>query len=236
MRIEVEGLPEGVSFTPVTIPSGMTQCSLILSCAADARQGATLVHVVGQAEAPGPDGQLRPIVHRGRATCELQSQGGGQIRWPIATQIVGVVDKLDLAKVEASPEEITLPPGGKAEFSVRIERNRGYTGPVTLDMAFTYFTTKFGEQLPPGVTMGKASKARLTGDVLEGKIVLEAAANATPVDRLPIAALASVSISFSINTMYASNPVYLTVAPADAKPAAADASKTAAAAAGEGKK
>ena len=34
----------------------------------------------------------------------------------------------------------------------------------------------------------------------------------------------------------ASNPVYLTVAPADAKPAAADAAKTAAAAAGEGKK
>jgi hypothetical protein len=236
VRLEVEGLPAGVSFTPVTIPASMTQCSLILSCAADARQGATLVHVVGQAEAPGPDGQLRPIVHRGRATCELQSQGGGQARWPIATQVVGVVDKLDLAKVEASPEEITLAPGGKAEFNVRIERNRGYTGPVTLDMAFTYFTTKFGEQLPPGVTMGKASKARLTGDVLEGKIVLEAAANATPVERLPIAALASVSISFSINTMYASNPVYLTVAPADAKPAAADASKTAAAAAGEGKK
>lgn len=232
VRIEVEGLPAGVSFTPVTIPAGMTQCSLILSCAADAKLGASLVRVVGHAEAPGPDGALRPIVHRGRATCELQSQGGGQIRWPIDTQIVGVVDKLDLVKVEAAPEELTLSPGGKAEFSVRIERNQGFADPVTLDMAFVYFTTKFGEQLPPGVTMGKASKARLTGDVLEGKIVLEAAANALPVERLPIAALASVSISFSINTMYASNPVYLTIPAAAAKPAAAAASASPAPAAG----
>ncbi|HUY88173.1 MAG TPA: PPC domain-containing protein [Pirellulales bacterium] len=236
VRIDVEGLPAGVSFTPVAIPEGMTQCSLVLSCAADAPRGASLVHVVGQAEAPGPEGDLRPIVHRGRVTCELQSQGGGQARWPIATQLVGVVDKLDLVKVEAAPKEITLAPGGKAEFSVRIERNEGFTDPVTLDMAFVYFTTKFGEQLPPGVTMGKASKARLTGDVLEGKIVLEAADNAVPVERLPIAALASVSISFSINTMYASNPVYLTVAPASAKPAAAETAAAVEAAAGEGKK
>ena len=41
--------------------------------------------------------------------------------------------------------------------------------------------------------------------------MLEATASALPVERLPIAAIASVSISFSINTLYASNPLYLTI-------------------------
>jgi hypothetical protein len=78
-------------------------------------------------------------------------------------------------------------------------------------MSFIYFTSILGEQLPRGVKMGSASTTRLTGKTLEGKIVLEATSQAVPVERLPIAAIAGVSISFSINTFYASNPVYLTV-------------------------
>jgi hypothetical protein len=144
-------------------------------------------------------------------TCELQSQGGGQGRWPIRTQLVGVVEKLDLLAVEASPEQIVLKPGSKAEIQVKIQRQEGFADPVLLDMAFVYFTIKWGEQLPPGVSMTGASKTRLTGKTLEGKIVLEASAAAKPVERLPIAVIAGVSISFSINTLYASNPLSLTI-------------------------
>ncbi|HEY5314236.1 MAG TPA: hypothetical protein VIK18_17015, partial [Pirellulales bacterium] len=211
VRLEVRNLPQGVSATPVTIPSGMNHAAIILSAAKDAKIGASLAEVLGHAEVQDAVGTRLAISHRGEVACELQSQGGGQGRWPIHTQLVGVTRPLDLKSVTARPDSLLLKPGGKAELNVKIERSPGFTDPVGLDAAFTYFTIKWGEQLPPGVTMGKGSTTRLTGNTLEGKIVLEAAAGALPVERLPIAAIASVSISFSINTFYASNPVYLTV-------------------------
>lgn len=217
VRLEVRNLPKGVSATPVTIPKGMDHAAIILSASQDAKISASLADVIGHAEVQDPSGKPRAISHRGEVNCELQSQGGGQGRWPIHTQLVGVTRPLDLKSVIAKPENLVLVPGGKAEINVKIERSEGFTDPVGLEAAFTYFTIKWGEQLPPGVTVGKGSTTRLTGKTLEGKIVLEAAAGALPVERLPIAAIASVSISFSINTFYASNPVYLTVPAAPAK-------------------
>lgn len=211
VEIHAEGLPAGVSLTPVTIPPGMHRCGLILSCAPDAKIDASLARVFGKADIPGPDGETREVIRYGRITCELQTQGGGQARWPINTQLVGVTKPLDLTKVDATPDEITLRPGEKAEITVRIERSEGFTDPVTLAMSFMYFNNSFGDQLPPGVSMSKESQARLSGDTLEAKIVLEASAKALPVERLPIAVIARVPITFSITTNFATNPVYLTV-------------------------
>src|SRR5690606_17997922 len=132
--------------------------------------------------------------------------------------IVGVTKPLDLTSVTAEPNEITLEPGGKAEIDVTIARSEGFTDPVTLAMSFDYFSNKLGEQLPPGVTVGKASSLRLAGGTLKGKVVLEASPTATPVEKLPISVLARVSITFSITTNYGSNPIYLTI-PARAKTA-----------------
>jgi hypothetical protein len=42
-------------------------------------------------------------------------------------------------------------------------------------------------------------------------MTLEAAKDALAVERFPIAVMAGVSVSFSIDTKYASNPVYLTI-------------------------
>jgi hypothetical protein len=133
------------------------------------------------------------------------------VRWPVKTSIVGVVEPLDLLSVVAEPTEVNLKRGGKAEFNIRIERNKDFKEPVTVALAFMYFTSNFGDQLPPGVTVAKESTGRLSGDTLEGKIILEASDKALLVERLPIAALARVPITFSITTNYASNPVYLTV-------------------------
>ncbi len=216
VAIEVENLPPGVTQTPVTIPAGMSQCGIILSAAKDAAIGASLVRVRGKATLRGADGRERQLVRYGRVTCEQQNSGGGQARWPIETQIVGVVKPMDLLAVAATPEEVTVSPGKPAEIAVRIERSKDYTDAVTLDMEFKYFTQVFGAQLPPGVTMSDKSKTRLTGNtsggnVLEGKIILEAAPAAVAVERLPVAVVAQVSISFSVNTNYASNPIFLTV-------------------------
>ena len=200
-----------MSYTPVTIPCGVKHCAIILSADADAEMNASLAKVVGRATIEADGGKMKEIVRTGHATCEQQSSGGGQARWPIETQIVGVTAPLDLVSVTATPEELTLQPGKPVEINVRIERVEGFKDAVTLAMSFDYFANKFGEQLPPGVTMSSKSKARLSGDVLEGKIVLEATDKAVAVHRLPIAVLARVSITFSITTNYASNPVFLTV-------------------------
>lgn len=214
VEIFVEDLPSGVTAVPVTIPEGMNHCGIILEAAPDAEINASLVRVGGRAVISGADGAEQQIVRYGRITCEQQSSGGGQARWPINTQLVGVTKPLDLVSVAAEPSEVTLKPGGQAAIEVKIERQEGFTDPVTLAMSFDYFSTKFGEQLPPGVSVGKASKLRLAGDTLQGTVVLEASDKALPVDRFPVAVLARVSITFSITTNYASNPVYLTVKPA----------------------
>jgi hypothetical protein len=153
----------------------------------------------------------------------MQGEGGGQYLGPCKTQLVGVVEKLDLVKVEAGPAELTLAPGGKVQIDIRIERDKDYADGVILDMMFIhpqpFVAVKLGTQLPPGVTIDKkGSTLLISGKTLEGKIVLEAAANALPVERLPISVLAGVNFSYTINTIYGSNPIYLTIPAKGAKP------------------
>lgn len=213
VEIIVDGLPEGVTQEPVAIPKGMNHCAILLKCAQDAPIAASLVSIRGRAKIDDGEGGVREIVRTGKIVCEQQSSGGGQAKWPINTSIVGVTQPLDLTSVVAEPSEVTLEPGGKAEIDVTIARSEGFTEPVTLAMSFDYFSSKLGEQLPPGVTVGKASSLRLAGGNLVGKVVLEASPTATPVERLPISVLARVSITFSITTNYGSNPIYLTIPP-----------------------
>ena len=223
VEMQVEGLPPGVSFTPVTIPAGLNHCAVILSAEADARIDARLVRLYGKAMIADTDGTSREVVRAARVTCELQASGGSQARWPIKTQIVGVTNPLDLVEFEATPSEITLRPGEKVEIKVRVKRSEEFTGPIQLAMPFLYGNSIVEDQLPPGVTMSSASKARLTEKMVEGTIILEAATGENapkPITRFPIAVMGRISMSFSISTNYASNPIRLTIAgaPANAEP------------------
>ena len=220
VKMSVEGLPQGVTSTPVTVPAGMDHCGLILSAAPSAKLGASLARVCGRAQLIGADGNPYNAVRYGRITCEQRRAGASMLeRWPIQTQIVGITEPLDVTNVEVTSREITLRPGEKTEIKVRIARNQEFRGLVVLDMAFTFGRSgrpTFGYQLPPGITMSKTSKSRLPDKELEGTIVLQAASDALPVNRLPIAAMARVTVpNSSIMTDYASEPVYLTVLAAD---------------------
>jgi len=217
IEMNIEGLPKGVTFEPVTLPPGVNDCGLILKASKDAPINASLVKISGKAKIPGPDGKEREIVRYGRITCEIQSGGGGQARWPINTSIVGVTKPLDLLEVTATPSEIVLKPGESAEIKVKIKRSEVYKDPVTLATSFMYFTSKFGEQLPPEVTLSSKSKTRLAGDTLEGTLIIEASKKATPIKRFPFAAMARVGITFSITTNYASNVLYLTITDSEGK-------------------
>ena len=62
--------------------------------------------------------------------------------------------------------------------------------------------------------MSSDSKARLAGNVVEGTIILEAATGdgaPKPLKQFPIAVMGRISMSFSISTNYASNPIHLTI-------------------------
>tara|TARA_R110002167_G_scaffold7320_10_gene34679 strand:+ start:5305 stop:7488 length:2184 start_codon:yes stop_codon:yes gene_type:complete len=217
IELNIEGLPKGVTFEPVTLPSGVNDCGLILKAAKDAPINASLVTISGKAKVKGPDGKEQEIVRAGRITCEIQSRGGGQARWPINTSIVGVTKPLDILEVTATPSEIVLKPGESAEIKVKVKRSEAYKDPIVLATAFEYFSSKFGQQLPPGVTLSKKSKTRLAGETLEGTLIIEASKKATPVKRFPFAAMARVGITFSITTNYASNVIYLTITDEDGK-------------------
>ena len=212
VEIRATGLPRGVSLTPVTIPAGMNHCSLIFSAADDAPINAALVQVSGHAQLPRANEKTIAAVRHAHVTAELRRAGASRFyRAPIKTQLLAVTMPLDLTKVTAEPAELTLPRGGTTEITIRIERSVKYSDQVLLDMAFSFFSTKYGQQLPNGVTMSASSKTKLTGDDLEAKIILEATSTALLVKRHPIAALARVPITYSIMTNYASNPMYLTV-------------------------
>ena len=212
VEMQVEGLPDGVTFTPVTVPSGMNHCGLIFSAAHDAPINASLVRLSGRAKLPRAGGKFVDSVRHANVTTEIRRAGASRFwRAPIRTQLLGVTRPLDLTRVTAAPTELTLRPGDRTEITLRIERSSQYSDQVLLDMSFSFFRTRFGEQLPPGVSMSPDSDAKLTGDDLEATIVLEAAPNALTVDRLPVAALARVPITHSIMTNYASNPIYLTI-------------------------
>jgi hypothetical protein len=212
VEMHVEGLPKGVSLTPVTIPPGMNVCSLIFTAAADAPINASLLRVTGRARLPRAGGEFIDAIREAHVTCELRRAGASAFsRAPIQTQLLAVTRPLDLTNVTAEPSEITLKRGGKSEIRVRIKRSPDYSEQVMFDMAFSFFSTRYGEQLPPGVSMSKESKTKLVGDDLEASIVLNASPEALCVDRLPIAVLARVPITYSIMTNYASNPIQLTV-------------------------
>ena len=116
-------------------------------------------------------------------------------------------------RVEASPTQIDLKPGESTEIKVKVVRQEGNTDPVTLAMCHKYYTRSCGDQLPPGVTLSSKSRTQLKGDESEATIVLEAAADALPVNDLPIAVMARVYVTYNISTNYASTPVSLTVTP-----------------------
>jgi hypothetical protein len=215
VEIEIEGLPAGVTMTPVTIPTGMNHCALILSADKGAKIAASLVRVVGKSTVARTGESPREVIRYGQVTCELQQGGGSaQIRWPCKTQIVGVTQPLDLVRVEASPTKISLEPGGRAEIKVRVVRQEGNSDPVTLAMRHMYYTKSCGDQLPPGIKLSTDSRTQLKGNESESTIILEAGKDALRVTNLPIAVMVRVYVTYNISTNYASTPISLTVKPA----------------------
>lgn len=215
VEIRVEGLPAGVTFAPLTIPAHATDGVLILQAAADAKPVASLVKVIAKATIPGPEGQPPRVIEKlVEPLTEMEMPGGGRMIWPVETQMVSVCSVFDIAAVRVTPTELTLKPGEKATIEVEIQRRENYKDRLTLDVMLQHLGQVFGTSLPPGVKLVDAgAKTSLDANETKGRVVIEIAPDAKPVERIPLSINANISISFTQKRPYASPPIWLTIKP-----------------------
>jgi hypothetical protein len=210
--VKVEGLPHGVTASPLTIPPTMTQGVVVLTAAADAPRDAANVKVVGTGRVRGDGGKEEVLKRTATPNEEIYLPGGGRGRFDVHMQTVAVTGPSDILKVKVSPAEVRLKPGQEARIEVTVLRRPDYTRDVSLDVLLQHLGTVMGNPLPPGVTVvGGKSQTLLRGGS-KGYIVLRAAPNAAPVEKVPICVLCHVSINFVVKVSYSSPPILLSVA------------------------
>ena len=126
-------------------------------------------------------------------------------------QSVAVTTPSDVLKVDVSPKYIILKPGGEVRLDVTLKRRADYDKDVSLDILLQHLGGVHGNPLPPGVTIVGGKSKTLLGKGSTGHIVLQAAANAEPIENVPICVLAHVSINFVVKISYASQPIQLSI-------------------------
>jgi hypothetical protein len=208
VKMAWEGLPAGVSASPLTIPPRMNEGVMVIAARPDAPHAAALVNLKGIAQSPGG-----PIVRTATPEEEIYLPGGGRGRFDVATLALAVTDPSDIT-VEAAPREIILAPGGSAALDVTVTRNPRYANPVNLAIVLQHLGGIHANPLPTGVTVKEeGSKTLLGPKETKGKILLQAAPGALECEKVPIAVMGHVSINFVVKTAYASAPILLTVRP-----------------------
>jgi hypothetical protein len=210
VTLDWDGLPPGLSASPLTIPAAMTQGVMVLSASADAAPVATLLTLRGKAETP--EG---PIVRDATPKQEIYMPGGGRGLYLVDTLALAVTDPSDIT-VEAKPETITLTPGGTATIDVTVTRRKDFDKAVNLAVVLQHLGGVHGNPLPPGVTVAPSGNKTLLGPKeTTGKIILQAATSAPPCEDVPIAVMGHVSINFVVKTSFASAPILVSVVPKD---------------------
>jgi hypothetical protein len=82
---------------------------------------------------------------------------------------------------------------------------------VSLDVMLQHLGGIHGNPLPPGVTVVEAKSKTLLGSGSKGHIVLKAAPDAAPIEKVPISVQAFVSINFVVKIGYSSPPILVSV-------------------------
>src|SRR5262249_10124820 len=106
---------------------------------------------------------------------------------------------------------ITLKPGQEVRIDVTLVRRADYDKGVSLDIPHQHLGSIFGNPLPPGVTIDQGKSKTLLANTSKAHITTKAAANAAPIDNVPIAVLAHVSINFVVKISYSSQPILVTI-------------------------
>ncbi|MFM8272182.1 MAG: PPC domain-containing protein [Gemmata sp.] len=210
VKVEVQGLPAGVTVNPLTVPANMTQGLLVVSAAKDAKVGASAVRVVGTANVPGVSGGA-PVTRTAVAVEEIYLPGGGRGRFDAGLMAVAVTDGSDLAEIKVKQTRITLKPGEEIKLDVEVVRGPQYDKAVTLDVPLRHLGTVYGNPLPPGVTVVDGKSKTLLGTGSTGHITLKAAPDAAECADVPVCVQGFVAINFVVKIGYASEVIWVTV-------------------------
>lgn len=211
IKVEVKGLPAGVTVNALTIPANMTQGLLVVSAAEDAKVDAAVVKVIGTGEAMDAGGKPVPLGHEAIAVEEIYLPGGGRGRFDAGMQAVAVTTPSDIATVKVSKNRIVLKPGEEVKIDVEVLRGPGYDKAVTLDVPLRHLGSVFGNPLPPGVTIVDGKSKTLLGTGSVGHVVLKADVNAAECTDVPVCVQSFVAINFVVKIGYASEVIWVTV-------------------------
>jgi len=207
VKIETNGLPAGITASPLTIPPEMTQGVILISAAADAKVDMARVQVIGKGSLVGSDGKPAEATRTAVPVTEVYLPGGGRGLYDVDTQAVSVTEPNDL-EVVLPKSDITIAPGQTLKIDVEIKRRADYTKPVTLDLRVNHLGGVFTNPLPPGITVDDG--ATIPEGQSKGQITLKAAADAKPITNWPLAVMANVSVNFVMKVWFAA-PLSLTV-------------------------
>jgi hypothetical protein len=222
VQVEVKGLPQEITASPLTIPPTMTQGMIVLTAAPNATLKAAAVEVIGTAKTLTPDpspkgrgeksGSKEETLVRGvTPNQEIYLPGGGRGRFDVNLQTVAVTASSDILKVDVSTNNITLKPGEEVKIEVTVQRRPDYDKGVFLDVLLQHLGAVIGNPLPPGVTIVQGKSKTLLGAGSKGYITLKAAANAAPIENVPISVIANVSVNFVVKLHYSSAPILITI-------------------------
>lgn len=211
VKIEVKGLPPGVTVNPLTIPASMAQGCLVLTAAEDAKLDAAAVQVVGTANALDEAGKPVTLTRTAVAAEEIYSPGGGRARFDVGMLAVAVTGPSDVLKVKVNTTRVVLKPGQEVKIDVQVVRRPDYNKGMTLDVQLRHLGSVFGNPLPSGVTMVDGKSKTLLGTGNAGHIVLKAAPDAAECTDVPICVQGYVAINFVVKIGYASEPILVSV-------------------------
>ncbi len=219
VQIDIKGLPKEITASPLTIPPTMTQGVIVLTAASKATLTATNVEIVGTAKtlipnlSPGGRGEQKEesLVRGATPNQEIYLPGGGRGKFDVKLQSVAITAPSDVLKVETSTNHITLKPGEEIKIEVTVQRRGDYDKGVFLDVLLQHLGSVMGNPLPPSVTIVPGKSKTLLGNGSKGYITLKAAANAEPIDNVPISVIANVSVNFVVKIHYSSVPILISI-------------------------
>jgi hypothetical protein len=211
VQVAVQGLPRDVTASPLTIGPTMTQGVIVVTAAPTAAPAAEFVELIATAKVKTAEGREETLTRTVTPNQEIYSPGGGRAKFDVNRQAVAVTAPSDILKVDVSTTRVELRPGQEVKIDVTVQRRADYDKGVTLDVLLQHLGSVFGNPLPPGVTVEAGKSKTLLGTGSKGHIVLKAAGNAEPIEDVPIAVLANVSVNFVVKIPYSSPVILLSV-------------------------